>query len=153
MCCAKSSTFFFSEEKWVSSRAEHKTLSASTQQSVPSARLHLAREIIEVFCLPGWMSIQFKINTCTFEFSCKNTCQYNYRFTFCKYTGKAAWLWKTHEIVHVYLKTSAIKYEGKPSAEYLLCLFASIIFCSKGLCMLVILWKNISFTLILGETK
>lgn len=82
--------FFFSEEKWASSRAEHKSLSANMQQSVPSARLHLARKIIEVFCLPGWMSIQFKINTCTFEFSCENTCQYNYRFTFCKYTGKAA---------------------------------------------------------------
>lgn len=84
--------FFFPKEKWASSRAEHKSLSASTQQCVPSAWLHLARKIIEVFCLPGWMSNQFKINTCTFEFSCENTCQYNYRFTFCKYTGRAAWL-------------------------------------------------------------
>lgn len=37
------------------------------------------------------------------------------------------------------MKTSTIKYEGKPNAEYLQCLFTSIIFCSKGLCVPVIL--------------
>lgn len=37
------------------------------------------------------------------------------------------------------MKTSAIKYEGKPNAEYSQCLFTSTIFCSKGLCVTVIL--------------